>query len=86
MSYRYEDLKSWILTDEGQRLCFRTLASAQALIKSAGACMSGKLIGADAPSTWHSLAAIDRLIEVGELREVTNSDVAGQHRIFVAAK
>jgi hypothetical protein len=30
------------------------------------------------------LARIDRLVELGYLREVTGDDVAGQHRVFVA--
>ena len=36
--------------------------------------------------TWMMLACVDRMIELGELNEVTKGqNVAGQHRIFTAA-
>lgn len=34
---------------------------------------------------WLRLACMDRLVEMREIREVTEGDVPGQHRVFVAA-
>jgi hypothetical protein len=40
--------------------------------------------GSGGGDTWDMLACMDRLVELGEIREVTmNGDVAGQHRVFV---
>jgi hypothetical protein len=34
--------------------------------------------------SWQRIACVDRLVELGEIREITNpNEVAGQHRIFV---
>lgn len=43
--------------------------------------MSGKL-GHD----WEALACMDRLVELGELREITGPNVMGQHRVFVKGR
>ena len=41
--------------------------------------MSGRVLTGD---TWVALAILDYLVERKELVEVTDSMVAGQHRIF----
>ena len=30
------------------------------------------------------LACVDRLVELGEIKEITNGGVAGQHRVFIS--
>lgn len=35
-----------------------------------------------APDTWTMHACVNRLIEWGEIKEITDNRVAGQHRIF----
>lgn len=50
----------------------------------AGAVRSAELMGKGITGdTWDLLACMDRLIELGDLREITPPDVAGQDRIFV---
>lgn len=58
MSYRYEEQKPELFTDEGQR----TLAG-------------------ETGSIWFHMACVDRLVEIGDLREVPTNGWA-QHRIF----
>jgi hypothetical protein len=34
--------------------------------------------------TWLHLACVDRLVDLKEIKEITNENVAGQHRVFVS--
>jgi len=81
MSYSYEKEKKWLFTDQGQRKFLKIRDKVSALLKASGAfMMSNVLIGGD----WECLACVDRLVELGEIREILQSDgVAGQHRVFV---
>lgn len=36
--------------------------------------------------SWEMMARVDRLVELGEIREITGSNVAGQDRVFVEAR
>jgi hypothetical protein len=59
---------------------------ARFLLQQSDAVMCGKLLCATGDS-WAMLACIDRLVELGELREVPNTySGAGQHRIFIAGR
>lgn len=82
MSYRYEDEKAWLFTDEGQRALFKANKTAVYLFDKAGAA-NGMNIVADAGAydTFKMMAVLDRLVELGEIVEVT-SGVRGQDRIF----
>ncbi len=80
MSYSYIVERPWTLTDDGQKKLFEVFAKARRLCADAGAVRCDKILGTG--NTWQSLAAIDRLIELGELREVPTTGAA-QYRIFV---
>ncbi len=34
--------------------------------------------------TWKMMAYVDRLVEIDKIIEITNGEVAGQDRVFVA--
>lgn len=84
--YNYQTEKSALFTDDGQRMFLQIRDQANALLKKAGAfrsqeAMSGaKCCG----SSWTMIACLDRMVELGEIREITNGDCWGQHRVFVA--
>jgi len=85
--YNYERQKENIFTDEGQRLFLATRDNVNTLLADSGAVMMnnamtlGSLGAADA---WDMMACVDRLVELGEIREIKQGhQVAGQHRIFV---
>jgi len=84
MSYNYQTEKAKIFTDEGQRDFLKIRNKVNELLETAGAfamfralCISG--------NTWFMMACVDRMVELGEIKEVTGSDVRGQDRVFVAA-
>lgn len=82
--YRYETERKEIFTDEGQRMFLRVRDFIDKTLKIAGAVrMEEVLMAAGSGSNWTMLACVDRLVELGEIREITQSEVAGQLRVFV---
>lgn len=82
MSYNYQTQRDVVFTEEGQRMFLTIRDKAHELLALSGAVMSIKLMCVTG-NVWDMSACIDRLVELGELREITGSDVAGQHRVFV---
>lgn len=83
--YNYEAEKVNIFTDEGQRDFIKARDEAKRLLKEAGAFKMLKPLKGLTGSSWTMMAYIDRMVELGEIREITNANVAGQDRIFVEA-
>ena len=81
MPYKFENEKKWLFTDTGQRKFLAIRDKVSTLLKTSGAfMMSHILTGGD----WECLACVDRLVELGEIREILQSDgTAGQDRVFV---
>jgi hypothetical protein len=83
MSYNYQNEKSYLLTDEGQRAFLKFRDKVCGLIKASGAVQQTALPSFGGTS-WHDLAMVDRMVELGELVEIPNPiSQAGQHRIFI---
>ena len=80
MVYNYEEEKEKIFTERGQRAFLRVRDHVNNLLEKAGAFRMDKamICGGDA---WEQMAYVDRLVELGEIREVTEN-VWGQDRIF----
>lgn len=81
--YRYEDLRQRIFTEEGSVLFTSIRDRVQRLLAEAGACSMGAAIRGESGDSWLMLACVDRLVELGELRELTGETVLGQYRVFV---
>ena len=85
MAYDYSRERAGIFTEDGQTMFLKIRDKSKELLALAGACTSGKLMCTSGDS-WQMLACIDRLVELGELREITSGSVAGQNRVFVVGK
>ena len=88
MSYEYSKQRAFVFTDEGQRCFLAVRDNAKALIDKSGAvtCIRLLMTGGTggAQSTWDLLACVDRLVELGEIKEVPNPFCcAAQGRIFI---
>ena len=83
MSYEYQTERPWIFTEEGVDALLRCRKRVDYCLKVSGAVMMLEAIRGITGSSWHALALVDYLVERREIREVTGSDVAGQHRVFV---
>jgi len=84
-SYSYEKYRASVFTDEGQRMFLRIRDFIHGQLREGGAVRVAEIIrNAGAGDSWTMLACVDRMVELGEIREVTaNDDVVGQHRVFV---
>ena len=83
--YNYEKEKPFLFTDEGQRMFLKVRDKTQSLMKLAGCARSQEMISGNTGSSWSMLACVDRMVELKEIREITNRNiVAGQHRVFVS--
>lgn len=84
MSYSYQTERPWIFTEEGQGCLLKARDKAFALLKSAGAfCGVNALHGVNTGDTFHMMAILDRLVELGDIVEISSGNVWGQHRVFV---
>jgi hypothetical protein len=83
MSYDYEKEKAWLFTDEGQREFLKRRDLAKRLLAQAGAVRMYELLLAG--STWNSMACVDRMVELGELKEIPRPGFMAQYRVFVDA-
>ena len=83
--YNYEKEKPHIFTEEGQRQFLKVRDNVKKMLKETGAFKMRyawkNLVG----DSWLMLACVDRLVELGEIREITESDVAAQDRVFISA-
>lgn len=86
--YRYENEKPQIFTASGQVTFLQIRDNVQQLLRKAGSVrMLEAISAASSGSSWTMLACVDRMVELGELREITNPDrVYGQDRVFVCGK
>lgn len=86
MSYNYAEQRPHIFTEEGQRRFLRVRDASNELLNDAGAfCMCAPMRGV-AGDVWELMACVDRMVELGEIREITGPNVAGQDRVFVRKK
>lgn len=81
--YVYEEQKSVIFTEQGQRMFLEIRDRANALLKNAGAFRMLEVFCCG--DSWDMMACVDRLVELGEIVELTQTNVAGQYRAFVSA-
>lgn len=87
LSYRYEEHRDHVFTDDGQRLLLKARDRAQKLLSEAGAVSIGAIIAGLSGDSWKMLACVDRLVEIGDLLEVPNPHSgAGQHRLFIKGR
>ena len=58
----------------------------QDLLQKAGAVRMQEATSGCTGDTWIMLACLDRMVELKEIREVTDDKTPGQYRVFVSAK
>lgn len=86
MPYSYEVERPNLFTPDGVKLLISVRDNVQYLLRLAGAVRLQEAIGGATGDSWHMLAAIDYLVELGELREITAPGVPGQYRVLVSSK
>ena len=81
--YEYETEKKAIFTEEGQVMFLKIRDHVQKCLKLSGAISMWKAIAGCTGSNWEMMACVDRLVELGGIREIPQTNCAGQDRIFV---
>lgn len=80
--YHYQTEKARIFTEDGQVMFLKIRDRVNDLLALAGAVRMQEAIAGTTGDSWMRLACIDRMVELGELRELTGANVAGQDRVF----
>ena len=87
MSYDYQKERPGLFTDEGQRMLLSVRDRTQRMLAASGAVRLQEMIKGETGDSWRMMACADRLVELGELREVEQVGyVPGQYRLFVSAR
>ena len=81
--YDYKTERPYTFSEEGQKQFLSIRDRINRLFKSAGAVRMEEAINGECGSSWQMLACVDRLVELGEIREISQPDVAAQHRVFI---
>jgi hypothetical protein len=83
--YNYKTERHKIFTELGQEMFLSIRDNTHKLLADAGAVSMGSAIsGCTGGDSWTMLACVDRLVELGEIKEVDRgSQCPGQHRVFV---
>jgi hypothetical protein len=83
--YNYQSEKSKLFTEDGQVLFMSIRDRTKALVATAGAFTMEKAISGNSGDSWTMLACVDRMVELGELREITApNSCSGQNRVFIS--
>lgn len=83
MSYDYQTERPWIFTDEGQRQFLKIRDRVKELIETAGAVrMQEAALSGFTGSSWQLIACVDRMVELGEIKEISRPGCVGQDRVF----
>jgi hypothetical protein len=85
--YVYEQERSALFTDDGQRMFIKFRDAAKELLKEAGAFRMQELMNKShcGGSSFTMVACVDRLVELGEVVELTPHPKVfevGQNRVF----
>ena len=73
--YNYQNEKSKIFTEDGQVIFLKIRDKTQQLLKQSGAVMMSNILNGITGDSWLHLACVDRLVELGEIKEITNDSV-----------
>jgi hypothetical protein len=86
MPYVYEEQKAAIFTEQGQRMFLAIRDNVRRLLKQAGAVRMQEAIRTVTGDVWEMIACVDRMEELGEIRKIPQSNVPGQHEVYVSGR
>lgn len=82
--YKYEKEKDVVCSEKGQRMFLQIRDRVQTLLAEAGAVSMQCAVGGTSGDSWAMVACVDRLVELGEITEISRPTTPGQYRVFVA--
>ena len=85
MSYNYTTERPYVFTDEGQRTFLKVRDNVKKLLAESGTVRMDAAMRGITGDTWETMACVDRMVELGEIREVPQpAGTFAQYRIFVS--
>lgn len=85
MAYDYHTEKAKLFTRDGRVMFERIREKVEWLIKVSGAARMSEIIEGERGTDNELMACVDRLTQVGVLKEVTDEQTLNYHRVFVPA-
>ena len=83
--YDYNKERSFVFTERGQVVFLSIRDKKDKLLNLAGVATMSHLISGQTGISWELMACVDRLVELGEIKEISQANCAGQHRVFVGS-
>jgi len=83
MAYDYKKIKPKLFIEAHQRLFLEIRDKVHYLLRETSVAKMGFIMNGLSGDSWIMMACVDRLVELGEIKEVFHGDCAGQDRIFV---
>lgn len=84
--YQYEIERPKLFTESGQVDFLKVRDNVNLLLDAAGAIRMTEALRVIHGDGWRAMAMVDRLVELNEIVEITNTNYFGQDRVFVRAK
>ena len=85
--YNYEIEKLKLDTAEGKHVFYHVKETIKNLLSLAGAVRMEEALNKISGDSWTQIACMDRLVELGELKEITDGhDACDQDRVFVSTQ
>lgn len=81
--YKYQELRETIFTEKGQERFLAIRDHVNMVIKTSGAITMGAAMNVVVGDSWENMACVDRMVELGELREIPQDKCTGQGRVFI---
>jgi hypothetical protein len=85
MPYDYQVQREKIFTEKGQIRFLKVRDRVKRLLKESGAFMMQNALADLTGDYWEMMAHVDRLLELGEIKEI-EADMFAQNRIFIAGQ
>ncbi len=83
MSYNYQTERPKIFTESGTEMLFQIRMNTKELLSLAGAVRFLEATKNVTGDSWTMIACIDYMVEKGEICEIPQGNIWGQHRIFI---
>jgi hypothetical protein len=82
IGYNYNDVRSTLFTDDGQKAFLTVRDKVNELLDIAGAFKMDSVYRL-AGDSFLGIACVDRMVELKEIREIKQEEIFGQDRVFV---
>lgn len=84
MAYNYNNYTTWLSSIEGSKAFLRVRDWCNQALHNCGAFTEGKAMSAagSTPDSFHAIACIDHLVQLGEIEQIPGQTCASQNRVY----